>query len=128
MHVCMYAEDHVCSFHKKWFEQHLRLFHDNFCMYFVFFWVRSAKKLPMATPTKASPSMHSVCFHETLEQGCSKTTEQNCKRFFASGTKFWLDSTQTGQICKKLSPSQRKSPKTCFRCQVLVLADKLACS
>jgi hypothetical protein len=87
-----------------------------------------SQKLLMATPTKTSPSMHSVCFHETLEQGCSKTTEPNSKRFFASGTNFWLDSTKTGQICKKLSPSQRKPQKTSFGCHVRVVAAAVAFS
>jgi hypothetical protein len=68
------------------------------------------QKLLMATPTKASPSMHSVCFNETLERGCSKTTEQNSKRFFASGTKFW----QTAQICKKVISFTTKIPKNMF--------------
>jgi hypothetical protein len=83
--------------------------------------------LPMATPTKASPRMHSVCFHASVNRDCSKTTAQNFKGFFASGTKFWLDSAQTAQICKTITPSQRKSPKTGFRCHVRVLAAKLAC-
>jgi hypothetical protein len=93
----------------------------------LFFLGEVSQKLPTATPTKASPSMHSVCFHASVNRDCSKTAEQNFKRFFASGTKFWLDSAQTAQICEKVTPSQLKSPKTCFRCQVRVLAAKLAC-
>jgi hypothetical protein len=80
----------------------------------------------MATPTTASPSMHSYCFHEFVKRDCSKTTEPNLKRFFASGAEFLEDSTQTAQICEKFTPSQRKLEKTCFRCQDRILPEVLA--
>jgi hypothetical protein len=55
-------------------------------------------KKAMATPAKASPSMHSVCFHAFGIARKLLNSEQNFKRFFASVTKFWFDSTQTAQI------------------------------
>jgi hypothetical protein len=82
----------------------------------------------MATPTTASPIMHSYCFHEFVKRDCSKTTEPNLKRFFASGAEFLENSTQTAQICKNVSPSQRKLKKTCFRYQVRILHAMLACN